>query len=132
MSKDNLVIAVDFDGTCVTHNYPEVGQSIGAQHVLRKIVDNGHRLILLTMRSGKELEDAISWFSDNHIPLWKVNHNPEQNAWSGSEKIYADLYIDDAALGCPLIYLEELPVKPHRPHVDWYHVELILKEQGVI
>ncbi len=45
-----MIIAIDFDGTCVTHEYPDVRRSIGAVSVLKKIIDNGHQLILYTMR----------------------------------------------------------------------------------
>jgi hypothetical protein len=44
-------ICIDFDGTCVTHEFPEVGKDIGAVPVLRKLVEQGHNLILFTMRS---------------------------------------------------------------------------------
>lgn len=30
-----MIIAVDFDGTCVTHEYPKVGREIGAVGVLK-------------------------------------------------------------------------------------------------
>ena len=98
-----MIIAVDFDGTCVKHRYPDVGEDIGAAPVLRKLVENGHRIILLTMRDcGDILRDAIEWFNKNEIPLYAINQNPEQN-WSSSRKVYADFYIDDQAVGCPLI-----------------------------
>ena len=42
-----MIIAVDFDGTCVTHKYPDIGEDIGAVPVLKELVDKGHRLILL-------------------------------------------------------------------------------------
>jgi len=45
-------INIDFDGSVVTHEYPHVGQDIGAVPVLQKLVENGHRLILFTMRSA--------------------------------------------------------------------------------
>lgn len=44
-------ILIDFDGTCVTHEFPLVGKDIGAAQVLRDLVSNGHRLILFTMRA---------------------------------------------------------------------------------
>jgi hydroxymethylpyrimidine pyrophosphatase-like HAD family hydrolase len=47
-----LIIAVDFDGTCVTHEYPSMGKEIGAPEVLKQLVDRGHKLILFTMRDG--------------------------------------------------------------------------------
>ena len=41
-----MYIAVDFDGTCVTHAYPEIGNDIGAVPILKRIVERGHKLIL--------------------------------------------------------------------------------------
>lgn len=64
-----MIIAVDFDGTAVTHEYPRVGRFIGAEPVLKALVDKGHKLILYTMRSGRELDDAVEWFSKNKIEL---------------------------------------------------------------
>lgn len=97
-----MIIAVDFDGTCVTHDYPRVGRDIGAAAVLRKLVAAGHLLILWTMRSGKELADAVGWFHKNEVELYAVNENPAQSEWTSSPKAYAQLYIDDAAFGAPL------------------------------
>ena len=115
-----LYIAVDFDGTCVTHDYPRVGKDIGAVPVLKKLTDSGHQLILNTMRSGDELADAVQWFIDNDIPLYGVNENPSQKSWTLSPKVYAHLYIDDAALGCPLKMDNAVS---DRPFVDWDAVE---------
>lgn len=120
-----MVIAVDFDGTCVSHEYPKVGFDIGAQKVLKRLIDEGHQLMLWTMRGNKPgettLQDAIDWFEENNIPLWGINENPDQKSsgWSNSSKQYAQLYIDDAALGCPLIFAEYAS----RPFVDWNAIE---------
>jgi hypothetical protein len=122
-----MIIAIDFDGTVVTHDYPEIGKDIGAVPVLLDMVKNGHRLILYTMRHGKTLEDAVKWFSNNKIPLWGVNENPEQKSWTDSIKVYAQLYIDDATLGCPLKLSDH-----KRPYVDWKRAARILTETGVI
>lgn len=46
-----MIIAVDFDGTCVTHEFPRVGEEIGAAEVLKELTDKGHKIILFTMRS---------------------------------------------------------------------------------
>ncbi len=119
------IIAVDFDGTCVTHEFPKIGRFIGAQKVLRRIVESGDKIILYTMRSGKYLDDAVEWFQKNEIPLFGVNENPEQKSWTTSPKVYANIYIDDAALGVPLC--EEFPGK--RPFVDWEAVEEILFDE---
>lgn len=130
MAKDKgYVIAVDFDGTCVEHNYPAIGMDVeGAVDVLRELNKHGHRIILNTMRSGQRLEAAVRWFRDRKIELWAVNRNPEQERWTSSPKVYADIYIDDSALGCPLIFLEGV----RRPVVNWSKVRQLLESDGMI
>jgi len=140
MSK---VIAIDFDGTCVTHDFPNMGRDIGAIPVLQDLVVAGHRLILFTMRSdvtnpisvskeiigvpGDYLTQAVNWFKENKIPLYGVQVNPTQRHWTTSPKCYANLYIDDAALGVPLVTPEN-----ERPYVDWIEVRKLLIKQGYL
>lgn len=122
-------IVIDFDGTCVTHEYPKVGRDIGAAPVLQELVANGHNLILATMRSNKDnsLKDAIGWFVKNNIKLYGIDKNPTQEKWTDSLKAHGDLYIDDRALGCPLFHTEgELP------YVDWVRVRQFLERRGFI
>ena len=52
MTRNGYYIVLDFDGTVVKHRYPAVGEDIGAVPVLRKLVQNGHDLLLSTMRSS--------------------------------------------------------------------------------
>ena len=77
-----MIIAIDFDGTCVTHDYPNVGKDIGAVPILKKFVERGYKLMLWTMRSSNSDQDtltpAVEWFKQNDIPLWGINENPEQ------------------------------------------------------
>lgn len=113
---ENLIICVDFDGTCVTHEYPNIGKEIGATEVLKALINNNCKIILFTMRSGKELQDAVNWFKERDITLFGINENPEQFTWTQSPKPYAHLYIDDAGLGCPLTFDESIS---NRPFVDW-------------
>lgn len=138
-----MEICIDFDGTCVTHEFPNIGEDIGAVPVLKEIVSNGHNLILFTMRSdveeprsydkeileqaGMYLSDAEVWFKVNDIPLHGVNANPNQHTWTKSPKAYGHLYIDDAALGCPLIYPEG-----KRPHADWSAIREMLIGRDII
>ena len=49
MCKKKLVIAVDFNGTCVTYAYPDAtGEDIGAVPVLKRLLKEGHSLVLMT------------------------------------------------------------------------------------
>lgn len=120
-----MYIGVDFDGTCVTHEFPAVGHDIGAAPVLRSLVEAGHKILLNTMRSGTALEDAKEWFASNNIALYGVNHNPDQVTWTSSPKVYAHVYIDDAALGCPLTIDERVSL---RPYVNWLKVESYFRQ----
>ena len=148
-------INVDFDGTCVTHEFPLVGKEIGAIPVLKALVANGYGLILFTMRSKAYLDAAIDWFKRNDIELYGIQTNPTQHKWTSSPKSYAHLMIDDSALGCPLKH-EDLEFEPDefqelypdeflecfdgekcvwkvtRPYVDWDIVELILMKNGYL
>ena len=116
-----MTIAVDFDGTVVTHEYPRTGRDIGAVPVLKKMSDDGHKIVLNTMRSGQELMNVMNWFYDNNIPLYGVNHTPGQEKWTRSPKVYAHLYIDDCALGCPVLTDEN-----GKKYVDWRKVSEIM------
>ena len=123
------IIAVDFDGTCVTHEYPEIGLEVpNAVKVLKKLVQNEVRIILWTIRSGEYLREAVEWFTKREIKLWAVNKNPQQRFWSKSPKAYAPAYIDDAAIGCPLIFPED----GSRPYADWFAIEKLLEEIGFL
>jgi hypothetical protein len=127
-------IVIDFDGTCVTHDYPETGKEIGATPVLRALADAGNRLILFTMRSNDKkrnnttLDEAVEWFRERDIPLFGIQTNPTQSLWTSSPKAYGDIYIDDSALGCPLIY----PENGDRPYADWRTLRELLVNAGAI
>ncbi len=143
---DKITIAVDFDGTCTAHNFPSIGADIGAAPVLRELVSNGHKLILWTMRSNKldninvatsdpsvyipkenerndYLAQAVNWFTENDIELYSIQTNPTQSIWTSSPKCYANLYLDDAALGCPLTY--DINIS-NRPFVNWVKMRELL------
>lgn len=121
------IVAVDFDGTCVTNEYPRIGKEIGAAPVLKKMTDKGIKLVLYTMRDGKLLEEAVQWFKDNNIPLYGVNKTPGQYKWTNSPKIFANYYIDDAAIGVPLIF-----DPGNKPFVDWEKLKPFLETYGLL
>ncbi len=136
-----MTINIDFDSTCVTHEYPEKKLDIGSAEILRRLVQNGHKLILFTCRGNKlhkdkhgkihtgNLDEAIAWFKENDISLYGIQTNPKQKKWTDSPKSHADLMIDDTAIGCPLIYNEAYS---ERPFVDWKEIEKYLIRRGLI
>ena len=126
--KSKFFIGVDFDGTVVEHDYPKIGAPVdGALEVLEELINNGHKIILFTMRCGDRLEEAVEYLENNGIKLYAVNTNPTQKYWTESPKVFCHLYIDDAALGCPLI----IP-QGGKPYVDWEEVRTILVDRGIL
>ncbi len=124
--KPSYIVGVDFDGTVVTHSYPEIGTELPyCQTILRQLVKQGAGIILFTMRSGETLEQAVEWFAKREIPLYGINQNPHQHTWTSSPKPYCHLYVDDAGLGCPLNYDEKIS---KRPFVDWIGVDRLLQK----
>ena len=99
-----MIIAVDFDGTIVEHQYPAIGKEIPfAIETLKKLTQERHRLILWTVRRGQLLEDAVNFCRERGLEFYAVNRNyPEEVVDPGpqySRKIQADLWIDDRNLG---------------------------------
>lgn len=126
-------ICIDFDGTVTTHEFPKIGKPIGSIRVLKDLQEAGHRLILFTMRSDRGegenyLTEAVDYLKEKGIDLYGVQENPTQKNWTGSPKAYGQIYIDDAALGCPLIH----PPNGKRPYVDWNKVKKLLAKRGLL
>ncbi len=102
MIRETLTIAVDFDGTLVEDEYPRIGRPIiFAFDTLKKLQDEGHRLILWTYRKGSALEEAVKFCEENGIVFYAVNKSfPEEEFdASYSRKIHADIFIDDRNIG---------------------------------
>ncbi|MCK9168308.1 MAG: hypothetical protein M0O94_07065 [Bacteroidales bacterium] len=97
-----MKIAVDFDGTIVTHHYPRIGKPLPfAFETLRALQEKGHLLILWTYRSGVLLEEAIAYCKANGIEFYAINKSfPEEEfTETRSPKPDADLFIDDRNVG---------------------------------
>lgn len=122
-------ICIDFDGTVVKHQYPAMGEDIGAEPVLKELVANKHNLILNTMRHGRYLVDAVRWFNERQIPLYGINAHPLQHEWTTSPKAHGDLFIDDRGLGIPLI---QPPRRGDPPYVDWVAVRALLIRHRIL
>jgi len=97
-----MIIAVDFDGTIVDHEYPEIGKpKLFAFETLKALQEQGHQLILWTYRAGKELDEAVEYCKKNGIEFYAINKNYPEEIYddSISRKILADIYIDDKNVG---------------------------------
>lgn len=97
-----MIIAVDFDGTIVEHNYPRIGNEIPfAIESLLELQKEGHQLILWTYRTGDLLTEAVGYCKERGLEFYAVNQNYPEEEFdeSISRKIYADLYIDDRNIG---------------------------------
>lgn len=98
-----MIIAVDFDGTIVTHEYPKIGREIPfAIDTLKRLQQSPeYQLILWTVREGELLEEAIAFCRDKGLEFYAVNSNYPEEGPEHSEprKLSVDLFIDDRNLG---------------------------------
>ena len=98
-----MIIACDFDGTIVTHEYPKIGKPIPfAIQTLKKLQEEDHhQIILWTVREGQLLQDALDYCKSKGLEFYAVNSNyPEEEREHGTaRKLVADLWIDDRNLG---------------------------------
>jgi hypothetical protein len=98
-----MIIAVDFDGTIVTHEYPNIGKEIPfAIDTLKRLQKNpNYQIVLWTVREGALLDEAVEFCQSNGLEFYAVNRNyPEENNENKeSRKLKADLFIDDRNLG---------------------------------
>lgn len=105
------IIAVDFDGTLFTDDYPDVGEPIwGTINYCKEQKENGAILILWTCRSGQDLTEAIRLCKQVELTFDYVNENAKESMFGfvrDSRKIYADEYIDDKAINA-----RDLPKEP--------------------
>lgn len=140
-------ILIDFDNTCLAGDFPDVHTDIGAVPVLKRLVKEGHNLILWTCRSDNEdkevtdngldivpisgyfLTEAVNWFKDNDIPLYGIQRHPLQDSFTSSPKAFGDLTIDDTTLGAPVMY--DLSISK-KPFIDWDKAKQMLIERGYL
>lgn len=122
----DVIMGLDFDGTVVSHEYPNIGKDLPfCIEVLKRFISEGGKICLNTMRHGEKLDEAVKYLKDKGIELWGVNCNPEQSSWSQSPKVYAHIYVDDAAVGCPT----QTDINfSSRPFVSWAVIEALIFE----
>ena len=98
-----MKIAVDFDGTIVTHAYPQIGKPIPfAIETLKKLQrEDMCQIILYTCREGQLLDDAVNYCKERGLEFYAVNAAfPEETPdMRIARKLDADVFIDDHNLG---------------------------------
>lgn len=101
-----MIIAVDFDGTIVEHRYPAIGKELPfATATLRQLIQDGHKLILWSVREGELLDEAVKWCEERGVRFYSVNADIDEDASDHqgtkhfSRKIKADMFIDDRNWG---------------------------------
>lgn len=132
------IVAIDFDGTIVLHDFPKIGRLIpGAKETILCLKDMGHQVFLWTMRGtdsnlpgGNTLTPVCEFLNENRIPIDGFNHSLEQ--MNNSPKQYANIYIDDMALGCPkVVYIDKQTGKT-TVAADWRAIARHLAQMGYI
>jgi adenylylsulfate kinase len=99
-AKKTKTVAIDLDGT-LAHYDGWKGEDVigdprpGAKAVVKWLKEQGHTIILWTTRGNiKRLKE---WLKKHDIPVDYINENPNQPSGS-SEKIIAEIYVDDRAI----------------------------------
>lgn len=125
------ILAVDFDGTVVTHMYPQIGKEADdCVRVLKRVQEAGHKIVLWTCRETDPeaktdyLRAAVEWMYESGLKLHNVNDTRESDDFRNPQglrrKVLADCYIDDRNIGIPKKF----------GCVDWSWVEAQLEKDG--
>ncbi len=102
VNTNSKVIAIDFDGTIVEHDYPRIGKEmLFAFATIKELHKKGHKLILNTYRTGSLLEEAVEYCRKNGVEFFAVNKNyPEEEMNEKTpRKLDVDVFIDDRNIG---------------------------------
>ena len=123
MKDGKLIIAVDFDATITNTHFPKCGElNEGCKETIEALKAKGHQVFLWTCRSDDYFMKAVFFCKENGLELDGYNKSP-QTGFKYSGKEFADIYIDDSAVGAPL--------KPDGT-VDWIAVSNWLQMNGVL
>ena len=106
----SLIIAIDFDGVIaeVNNNWipgtPNVPGCLvkNADVYIRKLHEDGHKIIIWTCRGGYNLYLAEQFIEKHDIPYDRINDNVDghyDKFKHNTRKVHANIYIDDNQIG---------------------------------
>lgn len=142
-----MTIYLDFDGTVVEHEYPEIGRyNHGCFEVIKKLQDAGHNFILNTYRAdlnNGSLEKALHLINEDYWMLladgMDDNFTLEPITQYAPNKIHPhtfdwqqikesnQLFIDDIAYKMPL----KKAVMANNDMVDWEELDKQFEANGL-
>lgn len=96
------IAAVDFDGTIVENEFPEIGElKPMVREGLKFLKDRGFSIIIWTVRDGNYLDQVKEFLDNEQLPYDFINENdPRVKAFMRrlpEPKVFATIYIDDSA-----------------------------------
>ncbi len=105
-TPNHVIIAVDFDGTICTVDYPEIGREReGAKEIINKLYDEGYMIIINTCRTDDGVYPAATMAKKFMEVRGIKYHHFNENAphilelyGCDTRKISADIYLEDKAL----------------------------------
>lgn len=113
------IVAVDFDGTLVEDNFPDIGRPYMEMfQTMIYLRSKGVKVVLWTSRNFYKnrdlLEEAVQFCKEQGLEFDAINENVQEvQELTGEDtrKVYADLYIDDKSihsLQSPLYWLNKV------------------------
>ena len=100
-TKEKPIVAVDFDGTLVNCQYPQMENPDLLLISYIKKHRNDYIWILNTCRKGQELLDAVYYLANEHNVFFDyINENTDSiiATYGDTRKVSADIYIDNSAM----------------------------------
>ncbi len=133
-----MQIFLDFDGTIVEHEYPEIGNyAEGCFEVISKLQKAGHKIILNTYRASSrrgKLQKALDYINEigkNKIkPITEFSKskiNPFYWNWNVFNA-FGFIFIDDECIGIPTKLGSS---KLERRIVNWSEIDKQFSENGI-
>ena len=107
VSKDQMatlpyIIAVDFDGTLVEDEFPEIGQPrLWVWDEVFRAQEQGTKIILWTSRDNERLKAAVEFCTERGLHFDAINDNLDECKImfnNDTRKVYANEYWDDKAV----------------------------------